>query len=115
VAAQVTGASWILTPDINLVYGVGFAPYPSAADVLAVVHAVLGGLAEFERELIRSRTGEGRARAVARGLKIGRKPKLTAHRRKESIRISDQDESAYDIARSHNVHNGTISRLAAWP
>jgi DNA invertase Pin-like site-specific DNA recombinase len=28
---------------------------------------VLGGLAEFERELIRVRTGEGRARAKARG------------------------------------------------
>jgi DNA invertase Pin-like site-specific DNA recombinase len=27
---------------------------------------VLGGLAEFERDLIRARTGEGRARAVAR-------------------------------------------------
>ncbi len=35
---------------------------------------VLGGLAEFERELIRARTGEGRARAKARGVKLGRKP-----------------------------------------
>src|SRR5579859_3310428 len=33
---------------------------------------VLGGLAEFERELIRARTGEGRARAIARGVKLGR-------------------------------------------
>src|SRR6266849_6263003 len=32
---------------------------------------VLGGLAEFERDLIRARTGEGRARAVARGQKMG--------------------------------------------
>ena len=39
---------------------------------------VLGGLAEFERDLIRARTGEGRARAKARGVKLGRKPKLTA-------------------------------------
>jgi len=35
---------------------------------------VLGGLAEFERELIRARTGEGRERAKARGVKFGRKP-----------------------------------------
>jgi DNA invertase Pin-like site-specific DNA recombinase len=48
---------------------------------------VLGGLAEFERELIRSRTGEGRARAVARGVKLGRKPKLTGHQRKEAIAV----------------------------
>jgi DNA invertase Pin-like site-specific DNA recombinase len=38
---------------------------------------VLGGLAEFERELIRARTGEGGERAKARGVKMGRKPKLT--------------------------------------
>ena len=43
---------------------------------------VLGGLAEFERELIRARTGEGRARAVARGVKMGRKPKLTPHQQR---------------------------------
>ena len=40
---------------------------------------VLGGLAEFERELIRVRMGEGRERAKARGVKMGRKPKLTPH------------------------------------
>jgi DNA invertase Pin-like site-specific DNA recombinase len=40
---------------------------------------VLGGLAEFERSLILTRTGEGRARAMARGVRFGRKPKLTAH------------------------------------
>jgi DNA invertase Pin-like site-specific DNA recombinase len=33
---------------------------------------VLGGLAEFERDLTRARTGEGRARAVARGQRMGR-------------------------------------------
>jgi DNA invertase Pin-like site-specific DNA recombinase len=47
---------------------------------------VLGGLAEFERDLIRARTGEGRARAVARGVKMGRPPKLTPHERQEAIK-----------------------------
>src|SRR3982750_4614821 len=46
---------------------------------------VLGGLAEFERDLIRTRTGEGRARAKARGVKLGRKPKLTLHQKREAI------------------------------
>src|ERR1700709_123731 len=46
---------------------------------------VLGGLAEFERELIRTRTGEGRLRAQARGVKFGRKPKLTPHQKREAI------------------------------
>jgi DNA invertase Pin-like site-specific DNA recombinase len=47
-----------------------------------LILTVLGGLAEFERELIRARTGEGRARAVANGVKMGRKPKLTPHQKK---------------------------------
>jgi DNA invertase Pin-like site-specific DNA recombinase len=33
---------------------------------------VLGGLAEFEKELIRARTGEERERAKTRGVKIDR-------------------------------------------
>ena len=75
---------------------------------------VLGGLAEFERDLIRTRTGEGRERAKARGIKLGRKPKLTVHQRQEAIKRRDVDgEPIRDIARSYNVHNSTISRLVA--
>ena len=73
---------------------------------------VLGGLAEFERDLIRARTSEGRERATARGIKMGRRPKLTAHQRQEAIKRRDIDgEPIRDIARSYNVHNSTISRL----
>jgi hypothetical protein len=42
---------------------------------------VLGGLAEFERELIRARTGEGRKRAKERGVRFGRPRKMTPHQR----------------------------------
>ena len=74
---------------------------------------VLGGLAEFERDLIRARTGEGRERAKACGVKLGRKPKLTVHQRQEAIKRCDVDgELIRDIARSYNIHNSTISRLA---
>jgi DNA invertase Pin-like site-specific DNA recombinase len=51
---------------------------------------VLGGLAEFERELIRSRTGEGRERAKARGVVMGRKPKLTHHQRRKPLRAGSR-------------------------
>src|SRR5271169_2365636 len=54
---------------------------------------VLGGLAEFERELIRARTGEGRERAKARGQHIGRKPKLTLHQKGEAIKRRDRGET----------------------
>ena len=74
---------------------------------------VLGGLAEFERELIRARTGEGRARAVARGVKLGRKPKLTPHQQKEAVKRRDRGETTRDIALTYNVSHSTISRLHA--
>jgi DNA invertase Pin-like site-specific DNA recombinase len=75
---------------------------------------VLGGLAEFERDLIRTRTGEGRARAKARGVKLGRKLKLTPHHRREALRRRDElGEPIVDIARSYNVSHSTISRLGA--
>jgi DNA invertase Pin-like site-specific DNA recombinase len=74
---------------------------------------VLGGLAEFERELIRARTGEGRARAVERGLKMGKKPKLTPHQIKEAIKRRDRGEATREIARTYNVSHSTISRLGA--
>jgi DNA invertase Pin-like site-specific DNA recombinase len=74
---------------------------------------VLGGLAEFERELIRARTGEGRARAKARGVKMGRPPKLTPHQTKEALRRRDAGEPMRDMARTYNVSHSTISRLGA--
>lgn len=72
---------------------------------------VLAGLAEFERELIRTRTGEGRQRAKARGVRMGRKPKLTPHQRKEALMRRDSGEPLVDIARSYAVSHSTISRL----
>jgi hypothetical protein len=60
---------------------------------------VLGALAEFERELIRIRTGEGRARAKANGHSLGRKPKLTPHQQREAIQRRDKGESIRQVAR----------------
>jgi len=73
---------------------------------------VLGGLAEFERELIRARTGEGRKRAKDRGVKFGRPTKLTHHQRKEALARLAAGETQADIARSYRVDPTTIGRLA---
>jgi DNA invertase Pin-like site-specific DNA recombinase len=73
--------------------------------------AVLGGLAEFERELIKSRTGEGRERAKACGVHMGRPFKLTPHQRREAIARRDAGESLTDIARTFGVCHTTIGRL----
>lgn len=78
-----------------------------------LILTVLGGLAEFERELIRTRTGEGRQRAMARGVVMGRRPKLTIHQRREALARRGSGEVLMDIARSFNVSHSTISRLRA--
>jgi DNA invertase Pin-like site-specific DNA recombinase len=97
------------------------AGFRSLADVWAdtttahgrLMLTVLGGLAEFERELIRTRAGEGRARAKAARKSLGRKPKLTAHQKQEAISRRDQGEAVREIARTYNVSPSTISRLTA--
>jgi DNA invertase Pin-like site-specific DNA recombinase len=72
---------------------------------------VLGGLAEFERELIRARTGEGRKRAKERGVRFGRPRKLTPHQRQEAIQRLAAGETQADVARTYNVDATTIGRL----
>jgi DNA invertase Pin-like site-specific DNA recombinase len=75
---------------------------------------ILGGLAEFERELIRARTDDGRKRAKARGLKFGRPLKLTAHQRQEVIQRLAEGAVQADLACSYGVSQATISRGAPW-
>src|SRR5262252_753876 len=74
---------------------------------------VLGGLAEYERHLILSRTAEGRTRAQAAGVRFGRKPSLTAYQRAEALRRRAAGETLVEIARSFNVSHMTIARLMA--
>jgi DNA invertase Pin-like site-specific DNA recombinase len=100
----------------------GNAGFKSLADAWAdtttahgrLMLTVLGGLAEFERELIRARTGEGRARAKARGQSLGRPFKLTPHQRQEAIKRREVgEETLTEIGRSYNVSAQTIGRLEA--
>ena len=76
---------------------------------------MLAGIAEFERELIRARTGEGRTRAKARGVKFGRPPVLTAHQRHEAIQRLAEGATQADLARTYGVSQATISRLSPSP
>jgi DNA invertase Pin-like site-specific DNA recombinase len=74
--------------------------------------AVLGGLADVERDLIRTRTAEGRNRAKARGQHIGRPPKLTLQQQTEARRRRAEGATLKELAKSYNVGVATISRLA---
>jgi len=77
-----------------------------------LILAVLAALAEFERSMILARTSDGRARAKAKGVRFGRKPSLTGHQREEAFGRLANGEPQADVARSYDVSQSTISRLA---
>lgn len=72
--------------------------------------AVLGGLADVERDLIRTRTTEGRERARARGQHMGRPRLLTPAQLQEARQRRAEGESVADLARSYGVSPSVIYR-----
>ena len=102
--------------DAACVQGVGFRSLKGAWCDTTTPHGrlmltVLGGLAEFERELIRARTGEGRKRAKERGVRFGRRPTLSPFQISEALRRREAGEPLADIGRSYGVSHSTINRL----
>ena len=77
--------------------------------------SVLGGLAEFERELIRARSGEGRARAVAYGVRLGRKPTLTHHQKQEAISVISPQQEHTEPSEHRPCRRGVKSSLRREP
>jgi DNA invertase Pin-like site-specific DNA recombinase len=73
--------------------------------------AVLGGLADVERDLIRTRTAEGRSRAQQRGQHMGRPSKLTEAQKDEARKRRAEGATLAELARSYHVGKSTISRL----
>jgi len=113
-ASRIFKPSLDATVDLGLPWGTKAALSPGPTPHGRLMLTVLSGLAEFERELIRARTSEGGVRAKARGVKLGRKPKLTPHQKREAIARRERgDETLAEIGRSYNVSGWTISRLMA--
>ncbi len=84
----------------------------TTSDFAELVLAMLGVAAKLERRRIKERTERGRADATAKGVKFGRKPKLTPHQQREAIKRRDRDgETLRSIGRSYNVSAQTIQRL----
>ncbi len=84
----------------------------TTSDFAELVLAMLGVAAKLERRRILERTARGRADARAKGVRFGRKPKLTPHQQREALARREGGESHRSIARSYNVSQSTISRLA---
>jgi DNA invertase Pin-like site-specific DNA recombinase len=73
--------------------------------------AVLGGIADVECDIIRTRTAEGRSRAVARGQHMGRPSALTAQQQAEARQRRAEGATLKELAKSYNVGIATIARL----
>jgi DNA invertase Pin-like site-specific DNA recombinase len=85
----------------------------TTSDFAEIIFAILGVAAKLERRRILERTAWGRADAKAKGVKFGRKPILTPHQQKEARARIAKGETQRSVARSYNVSQSTISRLAA--
>jgi len=86
--------------------------FDTASATGRLLSTMLAAIAEFERGLIAERTGEGRKRAMANGVKFGRKPKLSPYQRAEAMKRRAAGETLVSIARSYAVDISMISRLA---
>jgi DNA invertase Pin-like site-specific DNA recombinase len=84
----------------------------TTGDFAELVLAMLGVAAKLERRRILERTARGRADAMAKGVKFGRKPSLTPHQQQEARQRIEKGEAQRSIARSYNVSQATISRLS---
>ena len=80
-----------------------------------MIMTVFAGIAEFERErdLIRERTGAGREAAKQRGVRFGRPRKLNTDQARVAAQLLAEGKPVRYIARTFNVHEATIYRLAA--
>lgn len=78
-----------------------------------MIMTVFAGIAEFERDLIRERTGAGRVAAKQRGVRFGRPEKMNEEQKLLAKRLLQEDKSVSEVAKTFNVHKATIYRLEA--
>jgi DNA invertase Pin-like site-specific DNA recombinase len=78
-----------------------------------MIMTIFAGIAEFERDLIRERTGTGRADARRRGVRFGRPKKMNTEQRDLAQRLLKEGKSVRDVARTFSVHPATLYRILA--
>ena len=75
-----------------------------------MVMTIFGGIAEFERTLILSRTHDGRQAAKARGVAFGRPQKMLPDQKELARELVRDGKSISTVARAFKVHPATIYR-----
>jgi len=76
-----------------------------------MIMTIFAGMAEFERDLIRVRTGAGRQEALKRGVKFGRPSKVSVQQMKLAKRLLREGQSIRQVAETFGVHYTTLYRL----
>jgi len=76
-----------------------------------MIMTIFAGIAEFERDLIRERTGIGRADAQKRGVRFGRPKKMNAEQQALAKRLLKEGKSVAEVARTFSVHPATLYRI----
>jgi DNA invertase Pin-like site-specific DNA recombinase len=76
-----------------------------------MIMTIFAGIAEFERDLIRERTGVGRADAQKRGVRFGRPKKMNADQQKLALRLLEEGKSVREVARTFSIHPATLYRI----
>jgi DNA invertase Pin-like site-specific DNA recombinase len=81
-----------------------------------MVLTIFAGIADFERSLIGERTSAGRAAALARGVRFGPRPSLSAEQIVHARRlVEEKGRPVTEVARILNVHRATLYRALARP
>lgn len=78
-----------------------------------MVLTVFAGIAEFERALIRERTGSGRSAAMRRGVRFGRPSKRTDEKTTLALRLLGEGKSVPQVATTLGIHYATLYRWMA--
>ena len=76
-----------------------------------MIMTIFAGIAEFERDLIRERTGAGRADARRRGVRFGRPKKMNADQRNLARRLLKEGKSVREVAHTFSIHPATLYRI----
>jgi DNA invertase Pin-like site-specific DNA recombinase len=96
-------------------HGVGFISIgdswcDTTTDVGRLVLTIMGGIAEFERSLIRNRCQEGIERAKRNGRRFGRPKALDDGQRRKIAGRYAAGETMAELAREYDVGEATIWR-----
>ena len=101
----------VITTVVQRRHLAGGSAWDTSSSQGRLLSTLLAAIADFERDLIRERTAEGRKRAMAAGIKFGRPRKLSSYQRQEAIKRRADGETLAAISKSDGVSIAMISRL----